>query len=89
MSSSRNKETNTSNTDIGPLDRSITGISPFSQVITQNITFMGVIEISIKNHQKWHQNKGISPKFHGIAKVYLIRINFRADTSICAKLREN
>jgi hypothetical protein len=31
---------------------------------------MGVIEISIKDHQKWRQNKRISPKFNAIAKVY-------------------
>ena len=42
-----------------------------------NITFMGVIEISIKNHQKWRQNKRISPKFHAIAKVYTRKISER------------
>ena len=38
---------------------------------------MGVIEISIKNHQKWRQNKRISPKFHAIAKVYTRKISER------------
>ena len=43
----------------------------------RNITFMGVIEISIKNHEKWRQNKRISPKFHAIAKVYTRKISER------------
>ena len=41
----------------------------------RNITFMGDIEISIKNHQKWHRNKRISPKFYAIAKVYTREIS--------------
>ena len=43
----------------------------------RNITFMGVIEISIKNPQKWRQNKRISPKFHTIGKVYTRKISER------------
>ena len=41
---------------------------------SRNITFMGVIEILIKNHQKWRQYKRIPPKFHAIAKVYTRKI---------------
>ena len=45
-----------------------------AKVYTREITYMGVIEISIENHQKWLQNKRISPKFHAMAKVYTRKI---------------
>ena len=48
--------------------REITLSMPLAKVCTRE-TFMRLIEISIKNHQKWRQNEKISRKFLAIAKV--------------------